>query len=350
MSLPVLIERRLADLRWAVRSLRRAPASSAVAVLSLALGIGANTAIFSMINALLLRTLPVPSPQELRFVRAEPLRPARFVELPRLRAFPGRHRPCRWRPPRACSRSASRRRRAPRRSPNWRRTSSSRATTSPSWESRRRSAGSSTPPRTGSWALRPTPCSATTTGAPASRGDPRVIGRTIRVNGYPLTVVGVVRRGFKGTDPTTSPGLYVPIAMHSEVNRVPAGVWNTRHYWWFRVIGRVPPGANVPSLETRLTNIARAQDEAERREDPRTGPRGKARDGRADAGRARLHLLAHHAREAAAGPDGHGGRWCSSSRAPTSPTSCWRAAPGGGASWRFAWRWAPGAAASCRSF
>ena len=105
--------------------------------------------------------------------------------------------------------------------------------------------------------------------------DPGIVGRTIRVNGYPLTVIGVVRRGFKGTDPTTAAGLYVPITMHSEVNRVPPGVWNTRHYWWIRVIARVPAGASIPALETRLTNIARVQDEAERRVNPRMGQRGR---------------------------------------------------------------------------
>jgi hypothetical protein len=107
-------------------------------------------------------------------------------------------------------------------------------------------------------------------------GDPRVVGRTIRVNGYPLTIIGVVRRGFRGTDPTTATGLYLPLTMHSAVSRVPPGIWNTRHYWWIRVIGRVAAGANIPSLETRLTNIARTQEDADRRENPRMGQPGQA--------------------------------------------------------------------------
>ena len=57
------------DLRYALRSLRSSPAFTAVAILSLALGIGANTAIFSLIDSVMLKTLPVPHPEQLLQVR-----------------------------------------------------------------------------------------------------------------------------------------------------------------------------------------------------------------------------------------------------------------------------------------
>src|SRR5206468_3829782 len=56
------------DLAYALRLLRKSPAFSAVAVVSLALGIGANTAIFGLINSLFFKSLPVHDPQSLLFL------------------------------------------------------------------------------------------------------------------------------------------------------------------------------------------------------------------------------------------------------------------------------------------
>src|SRR5271157_2440113 len=59
------------DLRFAIRQLAKHPAFTAVAVLTLALGIGANTAIFSLVNAALLRALPFPDSGRLTVVWAD---------------------------------------------------------------------------------------------------------------------------------------------------------------------------------------------------------------------------------------------------------------------------------------
>src|SRR5215510_14980301 len=56
------------DLRYGLQTLRRNPGFTAVAVLSLALGIGANTAVFSLMDAVLLKMLPVKNPEQMFFL------------------------------------------------------------------------------------------------------------------------------------------------------------------------------------------------------------------------------------------------------------------------------------------
>src|SRR4051794_30751662 len=62
------------DLRYAIRMLRKSPVTTLVAIVSLALGIGANSAIFSLMSALVLRPLPVREPG--RLVRIATQRPS----------------------------------------------------------------------------------------------------------------------------------------------------------------------------------------------------------------------------------------------------------------------------------
>ena len=91
-----LIESCLQDARYAVRSLLRTPGFTAVALLSLSLGIGANTTIFTFVNAVLLKPLPFPDAGRVVVVREQPLasddtvavHPQNFLEWrSRVRAF-----------------------------------------------------------------------------------------------------------------------------------------------------------------------------------------------------------------------------------------------------------------------
>ncbi len=83
--------------------------------------------------------------------------------------------------------------------------------------------------------------------------DPQIIGRTIRVNAQPRVVVGVMPRGFQfpeSTGPDLNKGLWLPIQPTKEM-------LTERGYSFFLVIGQLKPGATVAQLRSEFTTIAK---------------------------------------------------------------------------------------------
>ena len=243
----------LADLRFAVRGLRRSPLFSIVAILSLALGIGANTAIFTLIDQVLLRKLPVTRPEELVMLYQQGAHMGSNMGtadalvsdlpgLPEARRAAGRGAVP---PAGSAPRSASTTRPSASR-PSW-----SPATTSRCWASSRRSGASSTRRKT-TRSTRGIPVVVLSYDYWVSRfaRDPDVIGKKILVNDYPMTIVGVSAAGFAGIDPAQSPQIRVPILMKPVMT--PEWTWlqmDDRRARWVQVFARLKPGYTVESAQ-----------------------------------------------------------------------------------------------------
>jgi len=275
MNLAAWLDNRRADLRFALRMTRKTPGATAIAVLSLALGIGANTAIFSLVDVVLLRLLPVKAPHELYMVEAgSGPRKNNSWNYPDYVAFRDRNHSF---------------------------TDLAAASFAPMPLGMQAGSADAASPAelthvsivSGNYfdtlGVRPeigrlfTPMDDQKPGAAPyivvshrywmSRfnADPGVIGKTLRLNGFPLTVIGVSGRGFRGTDLATSPDMFVPIMMRSEMSGTPYTRWNTRRHWWMLLVGRIKPGATVKQAESELSVFYRDQEEAERKLDPKRG-------------------------------------------------------------------------------
>lgn len=266
MNLTTWIENRGAEFRYALRMIRKTPGTTAIAVMSLALGIGANTAIFSIVDAMLLKLLPVKAPQELYMVAAHPARPNTSWNYPDYSAFRDNNttfsglaaysggQPLGMQVEGADAGRSTEVAYAATVSGNYFDVLGVGPALGRVLDSEDDKASGASPYVVLSydyWRSR-------------FGGDANVIGRTVRLNGYPFTIVGVSRQGFGGADPTSSPNMFIPIMMHTQVSGVPFAMWNTRHYWWMQSIGRIKPGATVAQAETELFAVYQNQEEGER--------------------------------------------------------------------------------------
>jgi len=247
----VWLESMGADLRYALRSLRASPGFALAAVLSLALGIGANTAIFSLVDAVLLRSLPVSRPEEL--VQLSMSGGQDHFTNPLWEELRGRQN--------AFSSVMA--------------FSSDRFEMSRGGESRRVQ---------GAWVsggyfstLGVAPAAGRLLapaddrpGCPAVAvlghdfwrssygGDPGVVGRTISLGGQPVEVVGVAARGFTGVEVGRADKVFVPICALDAMDPAGDGGLSERSRWFLRIIGRRADGLGDAALATRLAAIAPA--------------------------------------------------------------------------------------------
>ena len=89
-------------------------------------------------------------------------------------------------------------------------------------------------------------------------GDPAIVGQTLVLNGRPLTVIGVTPEGFHGTTVLTS-DLWVPVNMVGELaSRLPPAILTSRESAWLVMGARLKPGVTVGQAQAELANIGRA--------------------------------------------------------------------------------------------
>ncbi len=235
------------DLRYALRGFRSSPGFAAIAIVSLALGIGANTAIFSLIDAVLLKTLPVSHPEQLvqlsmgerRTIFSNPLweqvrdrqdvfsgimaygfnkfnlatggeaqyangilASGEYFSTLGVHAILGRTFTAAD-DRRGCAGGA--------------------VLTYDFWQSH-------------------------------YGGSPDILGRNISLEGHPFPIIGVTEPGFTGVDVGNKIDAYLPICAQSQINSQSS--LDQRSWWWIRVIGRPKPEIGERQALARMKTLA----------------------------------------------------------------------------------------------
>ena len=247
-----------ADLRFALRTLKRSPLFAVVAVLSLALGIGANTAIFTLLDQLLLRQLPIRDPEQLVMLyqkgphngsnMGDRMHSYPIYQDYQQKAAPLQEVLCR----RLMSTSISvdnqtERVNAEMVSGNYF-----------SMLGVKAAAGRVFNPKEDDQVFRGHPVVVLSYDYWVNRfnADAKIVGKKILVNNYPMTVVGVSAAGFAGLDPAVAPQIRVPILM--EPVMVPEWGWmqpGSRRTRWVQVFARLKPGYTVETAKAPLQGL-----------------------------------------------------------------------------------------------
>ncbi len=250
----------LPDVRLSLRAIRRNPLFTSVAILSLALGIGANTAIFTLMDQIMLRQLPVQAPEQLVMLYQQGNHNGNNMGS-RMHSYP--------------MYQDFRQKAAPFSEVICRRLVSGSITVDNQTEAVetelvsgnfftmlgvKAAAGRLFNSREDDRVYQGHPVVVLSYDYWASRfaGDPKVVGKKVLVNNYPMTIVGVSGPGFAGLDPAMSPQIRIPILM--EPVMLPEWKWlhmDDRRSRWVQVFARLKPGYTAESAGAPLQVLFR---------------------------------------------------------------------------------------------
>ena len=240
----------LQDIRYAIRVLVKSPAFAAVAVLSLALGIGANTAIFSLLNALLLRPIPVQDPSDLVSVFTTDQRNPGNLPLSHLNYKDLRDQNQVFSGMSAFTFAQL----------NWSHNNSAEQVPAQvvagnyfSLLGVRMASGRGFAPDED---VKATPVAVVSHGfwERSLGSDPAMVGRTLTFNRQPFTVVGVAPKGFTGTLLGGGPSVWVPMSMHALAR--PGFDWyEQRRGLFLFAFGRLKPGVAPAQASANMRGI-----------------------------------------------------------------------------------------------
>jgi predicted permease len=250
------IEQMSSDLRFAFRQLVNAPGFTAVALLTLALGVGANTAVFSLIDSLLLRPLAVPHAEQLAVLRMDENKAEPEYEFctPFFRSLERRHE-----------------------------VFSAVFAYNPDTLQVRGTSGSEniqgmlvsgqffdaleTPPLLGRYLTQQDDRPG---GSPAGLAVAisesfwnnwfnrarDVVGRKLVIANTPFTVVGVMPRRFIGPDPTQRPEIFAPLSAEPIIDAPRNHIDDGVHSWWIDLAARLKPGVTLAQANAQLVTVS----------------------------------------------------------------------------------------------
>src|SRR5579884_2746592 len=247
------------DAVFALRALRKSPGFAAVAIVSLALGIGANSAIFTLVNAVFLQPIPVKDPSRLVTIdTTDPKNPG-FLGVSRPNYLDYRDKNSvfssvlgsfgcgmafgtRAEPEQIFGELVS---------ANYFDTLGVKPALGRTF----------LPEEDGAPDSGPVVVLSNTFWTRRFGASPAALGQKLTLNGATFTIIGVAPAGFRGLNALRGPELWAPLSMYRELSTAPQ-YFDERRFLWLTAVGRLKPGVTMTQAQAEVQTIAKQLEQA----------------------------------------------------------------------------------------